>query len=141
MWLEMDFELGVLAELSRQFATTGTEHLRGHLLSLIREEHDEIDFPTLRALLGVRSGQVGKLQLDAIKRRTAAEHSRLDAQYALRDLLQSMVAREIDDAIVRRLRPEGWKSPERFGPVCPYCAKRILRGRLPDHMRLAHPPA
>jgi hypothetical protein len=137
----MDFELGVLAELSEQFATTGTDHLRGHLLSLIREEHDETDLPTLRALLGVRAGEVGKLQLAALKRLAAAEDPQQYSAFPRSQLVKSMIAREIDDAIVRRLRPEASQTAERFGPVCPHCAKRVLTGRLPEHMQVAHGPA
>lgn len=90
-----DFELGLLAEMSRQFGITAVDHLHGHLWALIRQGSPPDDLPVLRAHFGRYPTPEGQAQLEATR-----ESDRPEQQRAA---LHAVVRLEIEQAIERRL--------------------------------------
>lgn len=100
----LDFELTLLAEMSRQHAITGTQHLTGYARALLPATAPDDDLPVLRAVVGVRVTEAGREELRHIKARATARapHHFLADPHATRDV-DAVVAREITAAIERRL--------------------------------------
>jgi hypothetical protein len=108
----LQFELSVLAEMSRQHDITGLQHLGGYARSIIRPDSPEDDLPLLRTLEDVHPTELG-----------AAKDRDIEAELDLsgpagrgtRDLRRlRAVGREIEDAIDRRT---GWSSPPETSPA------------------------
>jgi hypothetical protein len=87
-----DFELGLLAEMARQFGITQLQHLSGYVWALIRESSPPQDLPVLRAHFGRYPTQEGQEVRNAIP--GDAEGNRQ---------LHELVRVEIEAAIERRL--------------------------------------
>lgn len=98
----LQYELGVLAEMSRQHGITGLLHLDGYVRSLIRADSPDEDLPLLRKLADVFPTELG-VALDAtIDREVEALGA---AARGTRDSRRSRaVGREIEEAIDRRMR-------------------------------------
>lgn len=88
-----DFELGLLADMSRQYGITGYNHLQGHLTALVRPSSSDDDLPALRAYFQARPTPAGQAKLDGL--RTSEDGA---------NALRLVVGQEIQEAIERRLR-------------------------------------
>ena len=96
----LQFELTVLAEMSRQHDITGLQHLHGYTRALIRSDADEQDLPLLRALVDVHPTDAGRAKLKAVDADMEAQGAGVRSN---RDGLRSRaVGREIEEAIDRR---------------------------------------
>lgn len=96
-----EFELGLLAEIRRQMAVTGFQHLAGYVGALVVDPENETDIPMTRAKIGVKSTAEGKRKLAALKER--AKDSSLSPELALIVEIEG----EIDAAIQSRLEKDG----------------------------------
>ncbi|WP_284755640.1 hypothetical protein WDV91_03830 [Curtobacterium flaccumfaciens pv. flaccumfaciens] len=83
------FELTLLRELYVQFQTTGTSHVRGFVLALIRDPNNREDLPFLRMTIGARADELSP-DGEAAPRNGTSEFNR-------------RIEREIDEAIKRRV--------------------------------------
>lgn len=96
----LQFELTVLAEMSRQHDITGLQHLHGYTRALVRSDADEQDLPLLRALVDVHPTEGGRAKLQAVDADAQAQGAGVRSN---RDGLRSRaVGREIEEAIDRR---------------------------------------
>lgn len=101
----LQFELTVLAEMSRQHGITGLQHLGGPVRSIIRPDSPDEDLPLLRRLEDVHPTELGATKEREIE---AALDLSGAAGRGTRDLRRTrVVGREIEDAIDRRT---GWSS-------------------------------
>jgi hypothetical protein len=96
----IEFELGLLAQMSQQWAASRTyAHLTDHLRALLPEKSGEL--PLTRQLTGVRPDAASHDALEAVKQRLprniAGEPRALDEA-----LSQALVA-ELQEAIARRV--------------------------------------
>ena len=97
----LQYELGVLAEMSRQHGITGLQHLGGYARSLIRADSPEDDLPLLRVLEDVFPTELGAERSRAIEEQIEGEGL---AARGTRDSRRTRaVGREIEDAIDRRM--------------------------------------
>ena len=96
----LQYELGVLAEMSRQHGITGLLHLGGYVRSLIRPDSPDEDLPLLRRLEDVFPTALGEQEHQAIEDQIEGEGL---AARGTRDSRRArVVGREIEDAIDRR---------------------------------------
>jgi cell division protein FtsL len=96
----LQYELGVLAEMSRQHGITGLLHLGGYARSLIRADSPEEDLPLLRVLEDVFPTELGERKHREIEEQVEGEGL---AARGTRDSRRTrVVGREIEDAIDRR---------------------------------------
>jgi hypothetical protein len=96
----LQYELGVLAEMSRQHGITGLLHLGGYARSLIRADSPEEDLPLLRVLEDVFPTELGERKHREIEEQVEGEGL---AARGTRDSRRArVVGREIEDAIDRR---------------------------------------
>lgn len=86
----LSFELALLADIYDQWATSGPQHLSGHISALIIDAKDDSDIPLLRVATGTKS-PYGDNRLLIKYPRGSEEFS-------------SAVTRELDRAIQRRLQ-------------------------------------
>ena len=99
----LQYELGVLAEMSRQHGITGLLHLGGYARSLIRADSPEEDLPLLRVLEDVHPTELGERKSREIEEQVEGEGL---AARGTRDSRRTrVVGREIEDAIDRRMAP------------------------------------
>jgi hypothetical protein len=99
----LTFELGLLAEISRQYALTGTfQHVAGHLRALVTPDFHELE--VLRAAARVSPSHKGEQRLGDLEAQaqTMATATDLTVQDAKRELIRSAVNNEIVSAIQRR---------------------------------------
>jgi len=97
----LQYELGVLADMSRQHGITGMQHLGGSIRSLIRADSPDEDLPLLRVVEDVFPTHVGEKKSRAIEEQIEGEGL---AARGTRDSRRSRaVGREIEDAIDRRM--------------------------------------
>jgi hypothetical protein len=97
----LQYELGVLAEMSRQHGITGLQHLGGYVRSLVRPDSPDEDLPLLRVLEDVFPTPVGEQKSRAIEEQLEGEGL---AARGTRDSRRTrVVGREIEDAIDRRM--------------------------------------
>ena len=97
----LQYELGVLAEMSRQHGITGLQHLGGYVRSLVRADSPEEDLPLLRVLEDVFPTPLGEQRSRAIEEQVEGEGL---AARGTRDSRRTrVVGREIEDAIDRRM--------------------------------------
>ena len=97
----LQYELGVLAEMSRQHGITGLLHLGGYARSLIRADSPEDDLPLLRVLEDVFPTELGERTSREIEDQIEGEGL---AARGTRDSRRArVVGREIEDAIDRRM--------------------------------------
>ncbi|MDP9466708.1 MAG: hypothetical protein M3P31_05655 [Actinomycetota bacterium] len=97
----LQYELGVLAEMSRQHGITGLLHLGGYARSLIRADSPDEDLPLLRVLEDVFPTELGQQKHRAIEEQIEGEGV---AARGTRDSRRArVVRREIEDAIDRRM--------------------------------------
>jgi hypothetical protein len=97
----LQYELGVLAEMSRQHGITGLLHLGGYVRSLIRADSPEEDLPLLRVLEDVFPTELGERTSRELEDQVAGEGL---AARGTRDSRRArVVGREIEDAIDRRM--------------------------------------
>ena len=94
---QLEFELGLLAEMRRQMGVTQLQHLSGYVGALIRDPGDETDLPVLRAAIGIKQGPEGVRQKNALIGENRAGSS--EAQ----TLVLKTAIREVEAAISRRL--------------------------------------
>ena len=95
------YELGVLAEMSRQHGITGLQHLGGYVRSLVRADSPDEDLPLLRVLEDVFPTGLGEQESRAIEEQIEGEGL---AARGTRDSRRTrVVGREIEDAIDRRM--------------------------------------
>ena len=96
----LQYELGVLAEMSKQHGITGLQHLGGYARSLIRADSPEEDLPLLRVLEDVFPTALGEERSREIEEQVEGEGL---AARGTRDSRRTrVVGREIEDAIDRR---------------------------------------
>ena len=96
----LQYELGVLAEMSHQHGITGLLHLGGYARSLIRADSPEEDLPLLRVLEDVFPTELGERKHREIEEQVEGEGL---AARGTRDSRRTrVVGREIEDAIDRR---------------------------------------
>lgn len=96
----LQYELGVLAEMSRQHGITGLLHLGGYARSLVRADSPEEDLPLLRVLEDVFPTELGERKHREIEEQVEGEGL---AARGTRDSRRArVVGREIEDAIDRR---------------------------------------
>lgn len=99
----LDFELGVLADLSYQFSITGRQHISGYMLALIHEGNTE-DLLVLRAIMGVLPTPEGQARLAEIAAEVRERESNsVDARFAIGNEQDAEIRREIAAAIARRV--------------------------------------
>lgn len=97
----LQYELGVLAEMSRQHGITGLLHLGGSVRSLVRPDSPEEDLPLLRVLEDVFPTDLGERKHREIEEQVEGEGL---AARGTRDSRRArVVGREIEDAIDRRM--------------------------------------
>ena len=97
----LQYELGVLAEMSRQHGITGLQHLGGYVRSLVRPDSPDEDLPLLRVLEDVFPTELGARESRAIEDQIEGEGL---AARGTRDSRRTrVVGREIEDAIDRRM--------------------------------------
>ena len=97
----LQYELGVLAEMSRQHGITGLLHLGGYARSLVRADSPEEDLPLLRVLEDVFPTELGERKSREIEEQVEGEGL---AARGTRDSRRTrVVGREIEDAIDRRM--------------------------------------
>ena len=97
----LQYELGVLAEMSRQHGITGLLHLGGYARSLIRADSPEEDLPLLRVLEDVFPTALGEQKHRDLEEQIEGEGL---AARGTRDSRRArVVGREIEDAIDRRM--------------------------------------
>ena len=97
----LQYELGVLAEMSRQHGITGLQHLGGYARSLVRADSPEEDLPLLRLLEDVFPTELGAEKSREIEEQIEGEGL---AARGTRDSRRTrVVGREIEDAIDRRM--------------------------------------
>jgi len=97
----LQYELGVLADMSRQHGITGLQHLGGYVRSLIRADSPDEDLPLLRVLEDVFPTHVGGEKSRDIEEQIEGEGL---AARGTRDRRRArVVGREIEDAIDRRM--------------------------------------
>ena len=96
----LQYELGVLAEMSRQHGITGLLHLGGYARSLVRADSPEEDLPLLRVLEDVFPTELGERKHREIEEQVEGEGL---AARGTRDSRRTrVVGREIEAAIDRR---------------------------------------
>jgi hypothetical protein len=129
----LQYELTVLAEMSRQHDITGLQHLRGYTRALVRPDAPDDDLPLLRHLV-----QAHPTELGAAKDRAIDEE--IDglgpAARGTRDSRRArVVGREIEDAIDRRTglcaQPEEHSTRLDAPPATPPSAPPATRPRTP----------
>ncbi len=97
----LQYELGVLAEMSRQHGITGLQHLGGYARSLVRADSPDEDLPLLRVLEDVFPTELGEEKRRALEEQIEGEGL---AARGMRDSRRArVVGREIEDAIDRRM--------------------------------------
>ena len=97
----LQYELGVLGEMSRQHGITGLLHLGGYARSLIRADSPDDELPLLRHLEDIFPTQAGAAKAAAIEEEVDEQGP---AGRGTRDSRRSrVVGREIEDAIDRRM--------------------------------------
>ena len=97
----LQYELGVLGEMSRQHGITGLLHLGGYVRSLVRADSPEEDLPLLPVLEDVFPTEVGERKSREIEEQVEGEGL---AARGTRDSRRArVVGREIEDAIDRRM--------------------------------------
>ena len=97
----LQYELGVLGEMSRQHGITGLLHLGGYARSLVRADTPDDELALLRHLEEVFPTEVGAAKSAAIDEEVDASGP---AGRGTRDARRSrVVGREIEDAIDRRM--------------------------------------
>ncbi len=97
----LQYELGVLAEMSRQHDITGLQHLGGYTRALVRGDTPDDELPLLRTLMHVHPTEVGAAKDREIEEQIAGEGL---AARGTRDSRRARaVGREIEDAIDRRM--------------------------------------
>lgn len=92
-----EFELGLLAEIRRQMSITGLQHLAGYVGALITDPENKADIPVLRAAVGTKATESGRIERDRIS--DTARGTGVDPRQAL----ISHAEAEVDSAIQRRL--------------------------------------
>ncbi len=96
----LQYELSVLAEMSRQHDITGLQHLGGYTRALVRADAPDEDLPLLRTLMAVHPTELGAARSRAIDEEV--EEAGLSGR-GTRDTRRSRaVGREIEEAIDRR---------------------------------------
>ncbi|MGR0220872.1 hypothetical protein [Agromyces sp. ZXT2-6] len=93
----LEFELNLLAEMRTQHSITEFQHLAGYVGALITDPSDESDIPIVRAIVGIKSGPLGRRLKD--ERREDAKRRGVDVQSEW----SRAATDEIDLAIQRRL--------------------------------------
>lgn len=97
----LQYELGVLGEMSRQHGITGLQHLGGYTRSLVRADAPDDELPLLRTLMDVHPTELGAEKDRAIDEQIEGEGP---AARGTRDNRRARaVGREIEDAIDRRM--------------------------------------
>ena len=97
----LQYELGVLGEMSRQHGITGLLHLGGYARSLVRADTPDDELALLRHLEEVFPTQIGAAKSAAIDEEVDVSGP---AGRGTRDARRSrVVGREIEDAIDRRM--------------------------------------
>lgn len=94
---QLEFELGLLAEMRRQMGATQLQHISGYVGALIRDREDEIDLHVLREAIGMKQGTEGVRRMEVLIGGRKAGAS--DVQ----SLLLRTAIDEVDAAIIRRL--------------------------------------
>ena len=106
----LQYELGVLAQMSHQHGITGLLHLGGYVRSLIRPDSPEEDLPLLRVLEDVFPTELGERTSREIEDQIEGEGL---AARGTRDSRRTrVVGREIEDAIDRRMALRGPAGPD-----------------------------
>lgn len=96
----LQYELSVLAEMSRQHDITGLQHLGGYTRALVRADAPDEDLPLLRTLMAVHPTELGAARSRAIDEEV--EEAGI-AGRGTRDTRRArVVGREIEEAIDRR---------------------------------------
>jgi len=96
----LQYELGVLAEMSRQHDITGLQHLGGYTRALVRADAPDDELPLLRTLMDVHPTELGAAKDREIEEQIEGEGL---AARGTRDSRRTrVVGREIEDAIDRR---------------------------------------
>ena len=96
----LQYELGVLAEMSRQHDITGLQHLGGYTRALVRADAPDDELPLLRRLMDVHPTELGAAKDREIEEQIEGEGL---AARGTRDSRRArVVGREIEDAIDRR---------------------------------------
>jgi len=97
----LQYELGVLGEMSRQHGITGLLHLGGYARSLIRPDSPDDELALLRTIEDIFPTEVGAAKAAAIEEEVDASGP---AGRGTRDARRSrVVGREIEEAIDRRM--------------------------------------
>jgi hypothetical protein len=97
----LQYELGVLGEMSRQHGITGLLHLGGYARSLVRADSPDDELALLRHLEEIFPTEVGAARAAEIDEEVDASGP---AGRGTRDARRSrMVGREIEEAIDRRM--------------------------------------
>jgi hypothetical protein len=97
----LQYELGVLGEMSRQHGITGLLHLGGYARSLIRADSPDDELPLLRHLEEIFPTELGAAKAAAIDEEVDASGP---TGRGTRDSRRSRaVGREIEEAIDRRM--------------------------------------
>ncbi len=99
----LDFELGLLAELSSQHALTGLQHLQGHVRALLAGGGEGDEMPVLRAYTGIASDAGAHAVLEEVRTVGRARVEGAVGRFAADDAVSAAVGAEIADAIERRL--------------------------------------
>ena len=98
----LQYELMVLAEMSRQHDITGLTHLGGYTRALVRADAPDDELPLLRHLMDVHPTELGAAKDRAIDEEIETQGL---AARGTRDTRRARaVGREIEDAIDRRTR-------------------------------------
>lgn len=96
----LQYELGVLAEMSRQHDITGLQHLGGYTRALVRADAPDDELALLRTVMDVHPTEVGAAKDREIEEQIAGEGL---AARGTRDSRRArVVGGEIEDAIDRR---------------------------------------
>ena len=97
----LQYELGVLGEMSRQHGITGMQHLSGYARSLVRTDSPDDELALLRHIEDILPTEVGADRAAVIDEEVDASGP---AGRGTRDARRSrVVGREIEDAIDRRM--------------------------------------
>lgn len=99
----LDFELTLLAEMSRQFSITGAQHLSGYARALLPASAPDDDLPVLRAFTGVRDTPACTARLQQVSEEAKGGKSPIDARFDAQDAVRQAIGEEIVAAIDRRL--------------------------------------
>lgn len=92
----LNFELGLLAEMSRQHAITGSQHLHGHLRALFHDHADASELSVARAATRVHATQQCLVRLREIEDSAPDRHTAHQA-------VDAVIGHEIEAAIERRM--------------------------------------